>query len=42
MVENKIATDNIHLATIEDIAAMKLDAIIGRGSKKDFIDFFLY
>ena len=37
---NKIKTDNIHLATIEDIAAMKLNAIIGRGSKKDFIDLF--
>jgi len=37
---NKITTDNIHLATIEDIAAMKLNAIIGRGSKKDFIDLF--
>jgi hypothetical protein len=37
---NKITTDNIHLASIEDIAAMKLNAIIGRGSKKDFIDLF--
>jgi predicted nucleotidyltransferase component of viral defense system len=37
---NKITTDNIQLATIEDIAAMKLNAIIGKGSKKDFIDLF--
>ena len=37
---NKITTENIQLATIEDIAAMKLNAIIGRGSKKDFIDLF--
>jgi hypothetical protein len=36
----KIVSDNIYLATIEDIAAMKLNAIIGRGSKKDFIDLF--
>jgi len=36
----KIISDNIYLATIEDIAAMKLNAIIGRGSKKDFIDLF--
>jgi hypothetical protein len=39
-LSNKITTDNIHLATIDDIAAMKLNAIIGRGSKKDFIDLF--
>lgn len=30
--------DNIRLARIEDVAAMKLNAIAGRGSKKDFID----
>jgi hypothetical protein len=36
----EIITENICLATIEDIAAMKLNAIIGRGSKKDFIDLF--
>ena len=39
-LSNKITNDNIHLATIDDIAAMKLNAIIGRGSKKDFIDLF--
>lgn len=32
--------ENIRLASIEDIAAMKLNAIAGRGSKKDFIDLF--
>ncbi len=32
--------ENIRLASIEDIAAMKLAAIIGRGAKKDFIDLF--
>lgn len=30
--------DNFRLASIEDIAAMKIAAIIGRGTKKDFID----
>lgn len=30
--------DNLKLATLEDIAAMKISAIIGRGTKKDFID----
>lgn len=34
-VENKI-----QLASIEDIAAMKLNAISGRGSKKDFVDIY--
>jgi hypothetical protein len=39
-LENKIIHENIYLASIQDIAAMKLNAIIGRGSKKDFIDLF--
>jgi predicted nucleotidyltransferase component of viral defense system len=30
----------IQLAGLKDIAAMKLEAIAGRGSKKDFIDMF--
>jgi len=32
--------DNLHLADIKDIAAMKLSAITGRGTKKDFIDLY--
>jgi hypothetical protein len=32
--------DEIRLAGLEDIAAMKLAAITGRGSKKDFIDLY--
>ena len=32
--------DNIKLAQKKDIAAMKIAAITGRGSKKDFIDLF--
>ena len=35
-----IRVDGLSLASIEDIAAMKLAAITGRGSKKDFIDIF--
>lgn len=31
---------NIRLAGLKDIAAMKLEAIAGRGSKKDFVDMF--
>ena len=30
--------DTIRMADVEDAAAMKLNAIAGRGSKKDFID----
>jgi hypothetical protein len=33
-------TDNIRIAGIPDIAAMKLSAIAQRGSKKDFFDLF--
>jgi len=33
-----LCEDNIRLAQIEDIAAMKLEAVTNRGSKKDFID----
>lgn len=33
-----IIEEGIQLASIEDIAAMKINAIINRGTKKDFID----
>jgi len=33
-----IIDNNIRMAAKEDIAAMKINAITGRGSKKDFID----
>ncbi|MBI2269099.1 MAG: nucleotidyl transferase AbiEii/AbiGii toxin family protein [Bacteroidetes bacterium] len=32
--------DNLRLFSIEDIAAMKLSAITGRGAKRDFYDLF--
>ena len=32
--------DGLRLASIQDIAAMKLSAIAGRGSRKDFIDLY--
>ena len=35
-----LLTDGLRLATYHDIAAMKLAAITGRGSKKDFIDLY--
>ena len=38
--DEPIVEDGIRLATDKDIAAMKVLAIHGRGSKKDFIDLY--
>lgn len=35
-----ISSKDLVLASLEDIAAMKLSAITGRGTRKDFIDMF--
>lgn len=35
-----VIQQNIRLASLQDIAAMKLNAIAGRGVKKDFIDLY--
>jgi hypothetical protein len=35
-----ITDDNLRLASSKDIAAMKLAAVTGRGSRKDFIDLY--
>lgn len=32
--------DGCRLASVEDIAAMKIAAIVGRGTRKDFVDLF--
>jgi len=32
--------ENIRMASIQDIAAMKIQAILGRGAKKDFFDLY--
>ena len=37
-MEPMFVEDNLRLADIKDIAAMKITALIGRGTKKDFID----
>lgn len=34
----EVVENDVRLAGIEDIAAMKVTAVIGRGTKKDFID----
>lgn len=37
-LEEAIVEDGVVLARIQDIAAMKVNAVIGRGTRKDFID----
>ncbi len=39
-LQEKVIEDGLIMAHQEDIAAMKIAAITGRGSKKDFIDFY--
>ena len=39
-LQDAMLQDRIRLATINDIAAMKLSAITGRGTKKDFVDLY--
>lgn len=40
LLEDLIVFDNIRLVSDKDVAAMKLNAIAGRGSRKDFIDLY--
>ena len=39
-IDEAIEEDGIKMAGLKDIAAMKLSAITGRGTKKDFIDVY--
>jgi len=39
-LEEELQIENIRLASLKDIAAMKIAAVTGRGSKKDFVDLF--
>lgn len=39
-ISEKLVVENVSLASKQDISAMKLNAISGRGSKKDFIDLY--
>jgi predicted nucleotidyltransferase component of viral defense system len=39
-LETPIETEGVRMAGLKDIAAMKLQAISGRGKKKDFIDLY--
>lgn len=40
LINNIHFEDNLRLLSLEDIAAMKLSAIAGRGKKRDFIDLY--
>lgn len=39
-IDQPVIEDEIRLASDKDIAAMKVNAIMGRGTKKDFVDMF--
>jgi predicted nucleotidyltransferase component of viral defense system len=39
-LDNELQIDGIRLASLKDIAAMKIAAVTGRGSKKDFVDLY--
>jgi len=39
-IKPRIEIDGIKLASLQDIGAMKLSAITGRGTKKDFVDLY--
>jgi hypothetical protein len=41
LLEPVQAVENVGLASLPDIGLMKLDAIIGRGSRKDFYDLYI-
>lgn len=39
-IDDMVCRDNLRLASPKDIAAMKINAIEGRGTRKDFIDMY--
>ena len=39
-IDDAVEADGINLASPKDIAAMKVNAVIGRGTKKDFVDIY--
>lgn len=39
-IDNTVEEEGLRLASPKDIAAMKINAVEGRGSKKDFIDIY--
>lgn len=39
-LEDIVLSEGVRMASLEDICAMKLSAVTGRGTKKDFVDIF--
>ena len=39
-IDNMVMEDGLRLASIQEIAAMKVRAIVGRGTRKDFVDLY--
>lgn len=39
-IDDPVIDDNLRLASPKDIAAMKVNAVMGRGTKKDFVDMY--
>lgn len=39
-IDDPVISDGLRLASPKDIAAMKVNAVMGRGTKKDFIDVY--
>ncbi len=40
LIDETISFSNVNLASTKDISAMKLSAITGRGTKKDYVDLY--
>ncbi len=40
-IDSPVCENGLKLASVQDIAAMKINAIEGRGSRKDFIDVYM-
>lgn len=39
-IDEMIVEDGLRLASVQEIAAMKVRAIVGRGTRKDFVDLY--
>lgn len=39
-IDNPVLDESLRLASTKDIAAMKVNAVMGRGTKKDFVDIY--
>lgn len=40
LIEQSVSYQNIEIARLKDLAAMKIDAVLSRGTKRDFIDLY--